>query len=110
MPINRHGETNMSVQMGEARPRSTAPRAWWPILVLPIILSACQGLSEPVSLNVRNDRHESVAVVQCRSKDCSRTGDRWSLKPGEVGQVLVELKAGYNSYEVVDSNGVVIGC
>lgn len=73
-------------------------------------LSACATFSEPVAVDVRNDLPESVTLKVCKSQDCSRTGDDWLLKPGQVGGGNVEVKAGYNSMIVAGPKSQPIGC
>lgn len=73
-------------------------------------LSGCATFSDPVAVNVRNDRAEAVRLKVCISHDCSRTGDEWLLKPGQVGGENVEVKSGYNSMIVVSSTNQPIGC
>jgi hypothetical protein len=80
------------------------------ILAVPLVLCACEGFSEPISVDVKNDLHQTIAFAACTSKDCSHTQDRWVLKPGEAGQGGMEARAGYNSYIVIGPNHRVLGC
>jgi len=75
-----------------------------------VALSACAGFSEPVAVSVKNDLHQPVALEVCASADCSKTSDRWVLKPGQVGGTLVEMNSGYNSDVLIGSDHLVIGC
>jgi hypothetical protein len=63
-----------------------------------------------VVVGVKNDFSVPVRLKVCESHDCSRTGDDWLLKPGQVAQPAVEVKSGYNSMIIVGSNGQPIGC
>ncbi len=73
-------------------------------------LTACATSSEPVAVDVKNDLPESVTLKVCKSHDCSRTGDDWLLKPGQLGGGNVEVKSGYNSMIVLGSSSQQIGC
>src|SRR6266496_4568609 len=70
------------------------------VVVVALAVPACEGFSEPISVHVQNDLRQTIAFGACTSKDCSHTQDRWVLRPGEIGEGLVEAKAGYNSYIV----------
>jgi hypothetical protein len=73
-------------------------------------LSACATSSEPVSVGVKDDLSQTVRLRVCKSVDCARTGDEWLLTPGQLSKPTVEVKSGYNSMIVLDSNNQPVGC
>jgi hypothetical protein len=74
-------------------------------------LSGCAGFSEPLSVSIKNDEARSVTLATCGNHDCTKHLDPQTLKAGQVGNALVEVNGGYNSYVVIDpSSKATLGC
>ena len=75
-----------------------------------IALAGCATFNDPFSVPVKNDTAGIVILALCDSTDCSKHTDPWTLQPGALGAVGVEINAGYGPAIVLRSDGSVIGC
>src|SRR5437763_13619902 len=91
-------------------PRASARAIRWlgfPALLL--ALTSCATFSEPYSVKVVNDLRDPVTLAVCDSHDCSKRIDPWTLKPGQIGALNVEINGGYNP-AIILAHGAVAGC
>jgi hypothetical protein len=96
--------------VGSATGNRRACRCGLAALLFFVAAAGCATSSEPASVAVRNDLSESVTLAVCSARDCSKHVDPWSLKPGEIGAVNVEINGGFGPAVILRRGGSPIGC
>ena len=80
------------------------------VLVAVILLGGCTTSSSSISVPVKNDQPRTVVLVGCASKDCRKRVHPETLRPGQIGQVKVDVHGGYTPAIVLSTDGTPYGC